>query len=418
MKHFARWMSAGVLMALCSLAVAEPNTRPSVVTIRPDNVIVINGRPVFPIGFTPCPAPGAKAPDGRDGMAVIAEAGGLMMRTGPKESGRWDAATIQSEKKWEAAAARNGMFCMPWLQNLSHIPKADKKREAQLKRIIDIFKNNPGLGFWKGADEPQWGKKPVPQLQNVYNIIKQEDPNHPVWIVQAPRGTVEQLRAYLPTYDIGGTDIYPIGYPPGTHSLLSNKTISMVGDYTREMMQLHGGKKPFIMTLQIAWSGVAKPGKTLRFPTFFEERFMSYEAIIDGANGLIYFGGAVPGTLNKRDQALGWNWTFWDNVLHRIVLEIGDKSPLRPALVVPNSKLPVRCSDPGIEFCVRQAGGNLYLLACRRSGQTAQVKFTGLPVGLSMGDVMYEEPRTVRAKNGTLEDWYAPYEVHVYRFAQ
>ena len=44
-----------------------------------------------------------------------------------------------------------------------------------------------------------------PRLQ----IIHEEDPNHPLWIVHAPRGTVEELRAYDATYDIGGVDILP-----------------------------------------------------------------------------------------------------------------------------------------------------------------------------------------------------------------
>jgi NAD(P)-dependent dehydrogenase (short-subunit alcohol dehydrogenase family) len=40
------------------------------------------------------------------------------------------------------------------------------------------------------------------------------------------------------------------------------------------------------MVLQISWSGVLNPGKTLRMPTFPEERFMTYQAIINGARGI------------------------------------------------------------------------------------------------------------------------------------
>jgi len=50
----------------------------------------------------------------------------------------------------------------------------------------------------------------------------------------------------------------------------------MVGDYTRRAVEVAEGKKAVWMTLQIAWSGVLKPGTTLRFPTFAEQRFMSY----------------------------------------------------------------------------------------------------------------------------------------------
>jgi hypothetical protein len=64
------------------------------------------------------------------------------------------------------------------------------------------------------------------------------------------------------------------------------------------------------MTLQIAWSGVEKKGKTLRFPTFPEERFMVYQAIINGARGLMFFGGSLPQTIAPQDRKFGWNSFF------------------------------------------------------------------------------------------------------------
>jgi hypothetical protein len=43
---------------------AAQRHRPSQVTINTDNVLVIDGRKVFPIGFTMPPAPDGKTPDG------------------------------------------------------------------------------------------------------------------------------------------------------------------------------------------------------------------------------------------------------------------------------------------------------------------------------------------------------------------
>ena len=110
------------------------------------------------------------------------------------------------------------------------------------------------------------------------------------------------------------------------------------------MLEVVDGRKPIWLTLQIAWSGVAKRGKTLRFPTLPEQRFMTYEAIINGARGIIYFGGNLPQTLSERDKPYGWNWTYWDRVLRPVIEEIGDKSPLADALCAPNSKLPVKAN--------------------------------------------------------------------------
>src|SRR5207249_422919 len=186
--------------------------------------------------------------------------------------------------------------------------------------------------------------------------------------------------------------------PPGTHSVGTNKNMSMVGDFARQMVEVSEGRQPVWMVLQIAWSGVLKPGKTLRFPTFPEERFMTYEAIINGARGLLYFGGNIEQGMNARDAKLGWNWTFWQRVLRPVIEEIGSKSPLYPALLAPNSAQPIKVNADGMEFCARETGGGLFLLACKRQGPAAKVEFSGLPVSAREGELMFESPRRVETK--------------------
>jgi hypothetical protein len=173
------------------------------------------------------------------------------------------------------------------------------------------------------------------------------------------------------------------------------------------------------MTLQIAWSGVSKPGKTLRMPTFPQLRFMTYQAIAHGARGVVYFGGHVPQAWDERDAKLGWNWRFWERVLRPIVEEVGPRGPLAGALAATEDpKINVTVEPAGgAEFVVRRAGEAVYLIACRREGETRQVTFRGLPAEAGDGAVMFEEPRRVRAEGGRLTDWFAPFDVHVYRFA-
>ncbi len=389
----------------------------TVVSINSDLVLVVNGQKVFPIGFTTGPPPGAKTPEGKNGMRELSEAGGMFMRTGSTGGRNWDEETIKREEKWLDAAAKNGMYCWPFLHELASIGPENPRREAMLREVINRFKKHPGLLVWKGADEPEWGKLPVEPLTRAYQIIKELDPHHPVVTIQAPRGTVESLRPYNAASDVIGTDIYPIGYPPGAHSLLPNKTFSLVGDHTRLIMEVAEGKLPVWMVLQVAWSGVVKPGKTLRMPTFPQERFMTYQAIINGARGVLYFGGNLTNAMAPADAKLGWNWTFWKRVLRPVVEEIGRNSPLHPALVAPDSKLPVRVfAGSGIEYCVREVGDEMFLLACKTSEPTEPVEFAGLPAAATVGEVLYESPRMVEAKNGRLTDWFAPYDVHVYRF--
>lgn len=384
------------------------------VSLNADHVLVVDGKKIFPIGFTIPPPPDGKTPDGKNALRELADAGGTFVRTG---GGGWDARGMAQQKKWLDAAARNGMYCWPYLAELASLDAADGRREARLREVINRFKNHPGLLVWKGVDEPEWGKHEVGPMLRARAVIRELDPHHPLVIIQAPRGTLETLRRYNDTGDIFGMDVYPISYPPGIHSVGTNKELSMVGDFTRLMQDVGERRLPVWMVLQFAWSGVSNPGKTLRFPTFHEERFMTYQAIINGARGLLYFGGGIPSTLNERDAKLGWNWTFWQRVLRPVLDEIGPRSPLQPALLAPESPLPITVSGAaGMEFCAREVKGELFLLACKREGETAKVTFHGLPEKAGVGEVLFESPRTVKAAQGKFTDWFAPFEVHVYRF--
>lgn len=102
---------------------------------------------------------------------------------------------------------------------------------------------------------------------------------------------------------------------------------------------------------------------------------MVYDAIINGARGLIFFGGALEGGLSPQDKKLGWNWTFWNNVQRRVVEEIGTKSPLHAALMEPNSNLLISVNNSEIEFCVREVGKEIFLIAARKP-KTARFKLT------------------------------------------
>jgi hypothetical protein len=406
----------GLPVALCAglIFLQQIGRAGSVVTINSDKVMVINGRKTFPITLSPGPPTNAKTPDGIDALEELRSAGATMFRI--VQTSDWNSELIATQQAALDWAAQHDMYCMVNLRELSAFAAGNTTRETDLRNIVNQFKNHPALGVWKNKDEAWWGGTSVEDLQRGYEVIKQEDTLHPVEQTHAPRGTVADLQPYNSAADIVAVDLYPIGYPPGANSLLTNKEISMIGDWTDILSQVANGQKQYWMIEQIAWSGVMPPAKTLRFPTFPQSRFMAYQAIIHGTRGLMFFGGNVAPTLNPQDAALGWNWTFWNNVLKPVVQEIGDKGLLADALVAPNSTLPIQVTG-NVEFCARETSSNLYILACKREGVTTNVTFTGLPASVGVADVLYESPRIVTANNGQFSDWFAPFDVHVYRFA-
>jgi hypothetical protein len=414
----------------------------SVVTIDPQTgCLVIDGQKVFPVGLSEAPPVTGKTPDGTDAWSEVAGAGVTFIRSGFRN---WSLPQIDNQLAAERAtmdaAAAHRLHTWPRLGNAGNLPAAGGQpsvAEQLLVKIANGLKTHPALGVYKGVDEPAHGGIPAAGLARARTRLRAIDPDHPIEITQAPRGPVASLVPYRPAFDVTGADIYPVAYPPGQHSDLPNKDISVVGDVTKKMVDAAGGK-PIWMTLQIAWSGVSpnqqRPDLVPRFPTLQEERFMAYQAIVDGARGLIFFGGQLTQVMRPRDAQLGWNWTFWELVLRPLLVELTSPSVL-PALTAPIGPA-VTAGAADVELTARRSGNFLFVIAVRRGGSTSRVTFSGLPRKLSgaqltAGQVMFEyaqDPlpppiqsdkqqfRFVKVANGSFRDWFGPHDVHVYRF--
>lgn len=376
-----------------------------------------------------------------DRLGDVTAGGVTMVRTGIAD---WSAAQIESQLATERArldaAAAHGLKCWVWLGSLTNLPAgAPSPQERLLTQVVEGLRRHPALGAWKGQDEPRNPfnaslSVPPANLARGHRAVNALDPDHPLVVIQAPRGTVKGLVPYRPAFEITGVDIYPIGYPPGAHTDQKNKDISVVGDVARWIKQA-AGTKPFWMTLQIAWSGVIptadKPGIVPRFPSAAELRFMAYQAIVNGARGLVFFGGHLTEVLSPADAGAGWNWSYWERALRPLVQELSSDS-LAPALTAPAATTKVIASSAEIELAVRRTDAFLFVIAVRRGGGTTRVTLRGLPASLRGGQVLFEyvqdpppppiDPtrqkfRSVAVTSGALTDWFAPHDVHVYRFS-
>ena len=158
---------------------------------------------------------------------------------------------------------------------------------------------------------------------------------------------------------------------------------------------------------------------------------MAYQAIVNGARGLVFFGGHLTQITRPRDAQAGWNWTFWNLVLRPLLLEL-TSTAVGPALVAPNAAVTVTASAQDVELVALQDAQFLYVIAVRRSPTTtSRVTFSGLPAAIGEGQVLFEytqDPlpppigagrqtfRTVGVTNGSFKDWFGPHDAHVYRF--
>jgi hypothetical protein len=411
--------------------------------------LLLDGERVFPLILSDPPPLGGKTPDGSDAWTEIAN-GGLganFIRSGRTIAKPWVLTQIDNqiaeERQRMDAAHDHGLHCWLRLVNAANLPAAASgavsEPEQLLVKITSGLKDHPALAAYKGADEPAHSATPPAGLVRAHQKLKSNDPNHPLVITQAPVGAVAALTPYRPALDITGADIYPISYGHVHASDTPNHDISVVGDIARKMVTAAGGK-PIWMTLQIAWSGILPsqddPDRVPRFPSLPELRFMAYQAVVNGARGLAFFGGQYTQVMRPRDAATGWNWTFWQLVLRPLLEELNSPT-VRPALLGASVQHPVTSSATDVEVATRRAGKTLYVIAARRSAtKTDQVHFSGLPHKddgsvIRAGDVAFEyaqDPpsppvhperqrfRYVKVANVGFTDWLGPHDVRVYRF--
>ena len=135
--------------------------------------------------------------------------------------------------------------------------------------------------------------------------------------------------------------------------------------------------------------------RQLRLPTFAQERYMLYDAILNGARSIAFYGGNNPNCWTASDTQYGWNWSFWSSVLKPLLGEINSLSPLAPALVNPATTQTLTANDATTQAISRQGNaGDLWVIAARHGPGTARVTIGSLPATVSTGTVYTEGGRS------------------------
>src|SRR5438552_16246066 len=123
----------------------------SVVSVTADNVLVLNGRKVFPIGFSPGPPLNGHTPGGGDALQELRDAGALLFRM--VQTTDWNSQVIADQQAALDWAYQHGMYCWVNLRELSKFALGDTATEAALRNVVDTFRNHPAVGLWKNSDE-------------------------------------------------------------------------------------------------------------------------------------------------------------------------------------------------------------------------------------------------------------------------
>ena len=250
-----------------------------VVTVRPgDAMLMVRGRPFFPLGLF-------EAPASDDGLDRLARAGFNLCPLPPGAT-----AGLGASLERLRAHGLEGFFDTGELLDLS---TGAKDKGASLARLAAEAGSSPQFLFWLGPDEPVWNHRNVDRCFDGYLTLRTLDPYHPVYTNHAPRNTLAELARWNSGTDIAGVDVYPVPEPQ-VHSDQPDRTIAVVGAECDKCRETVAGEKPVFMVLQgFGWAELdAAPGRPVaaKLPTFEQSRFMAYDAIVHGANGLLWWG--------------------------------------------------------------------------------------------------------------------------------
>ncbi|MCX6359641.1 MAG: hypothetical protein NT029_07550 [Armatimonadetes bacterium] len=252
------------------------------------------------------------------------------------------------------------------------------------------------------------------------------DPAHPVWFNHAPRNSMRSLKLFGKAADAVGCDIYPIPFNMvNGHSDLLDTTAASVGAYTDRMRASAPGKLCFMVLQGFGWIDInpapekVKDDRIGRRPTWQETRFMAYDALLHGADALMWWGTAYAFD-NKEDGTKDLNTALWRDLL-RIARELRALEPLLVApAAAPGPKFtleenPSSHDGAGLVSTLRQAGGRTLLIVANERGTGRAFTVSGLPAALE-GKTLYRlgTSESVTVRSGAFRDGVRGWDVHVY----
>jgi hypothetical protein len=249
------WISSPLALVNCAAQVQGVKTQG--VKIRADGVLLKAGQPFFPVGFyhvswhnTPT--------EQLQHLREIAAAGFNVVHA--------SAIDLQSYETFLQEANRLGVSVI-------------SEHHVDPVSFVQRFKAEPAILAWNLADDVDNGRWSPDRVLTLHQQIQSTDPNHPTYI----SGYSKDLQQFVQCANVIGRQSYPIRQH--TTAELSSTFSDMA-----EISSAFAGRPQHMLfaNLQVfPWS--AAPGQKGDVPTVPEVRNMTYQALLGGAKGILYY---------------------------------------------------------------------------------------------------------------------------------
>ena len=347
--------------------------------------LIVNNRPFFPVGFY-CYSPVYPTLPEEEvvrGFTVISPYQRILPETiGERKSYMDRCAQLGMKVHYNLLSVSGGGGVN---SEIKGVGEEDKKE--LLINEIKAFMDHPALLAWYIADEPNGHNLAPEKLKEIYEIVKETDPWHPVSVVfMAPFNSVKN---YSEGLDIVMADPYPIPDFP----------VSMCGDVIRLLKKDFSGRSPVWIVPQAFGGGELWS----REPTIQEIRSMTWQAVIEGATGIQYF---VRQGLNYFPKSTA-TW----NECGRIAMEINS---LIPWLLSDEEPIQVNSGSKNLVVTSRLHRGQLMVMAVNKTNEPFKAYFKLQESITGKAKVLFEN-RTVSIYSGSFSDYFQGYGSQVYK---
>jgi hypothetical protein len=244
--------------------------------------------------------------------------------------------------------------------------KTEADEEVFVKGKTEAFRDHPALLAWYVNDE--LGAEYMPRLAARRALMEKLDPGHPTWAVLYQ---VDEISDYIETFDAIGTDPYPIPAGP----------VSKAGDWTKRTNDGVMGARPVWMVPQVfnwaCYKDSDEERKSSRPPTYEEMRSMTWQCVVNGAHGLIFYSWFDL----YRDPATPFE-TQW-GLVKKVAKEVADYFPA--LLSIENVPEIVPTDASGLQNLVRKVEGKTYLFVVNPDSEphSGMFKFPKTPDSLT-----------------------------------
>ena len=277
-----------------------------------------------------------------------------------------------------------------WFKELKKQSAVSQADAAKVTRIVAGEKNKEGLFAYFLTDEPEVFSNTVEAVSELYRLIDETDPYHPVII---NNDSLHGIQDYAACHDLNGLHAYP------RHSrerLFAN--FGEITEFCDMYLRATAGRTTANIWLAQGFDYTNYGATRTRIPSYIELRNEHLIAIISGATGVELYN-----RFNAHYPEIGVG-------LAEFVKELKAYAPALAAEQIDwQLKLPA-----GMRTLVRRYNGKYYIFAANASDRDlGPVEFRTPALGSGTLKVM-TEARTVPVADGNFTDRFAPWDVHVY----